>query len=1089
MRKVISFAVHNKLAIWLLTLVVIVGGLYAGLRMKMETMPDFSIPVVSVSTVYPGATPDEIDTDITQPIEQRLQTMPGVQNVTSTTSTGMSSVVLEYGYDKDMDKAVTEVKEVLDQLDLPDQAQAPSVMQISMDAMPVYSISVSGDGQSLEELTGSVEDELLPAVEGVDGVSSVTLSGQQTDRVQITFKESELKKYGLTHDTVVNLIKGNNVSTPLGLYTIDNARHSVVVSGDIRSVDDLKKIEIPAIPQTGASGTGQAQSQAGAAGASGQTGADGQGMGTAQQNQQNQGSQGAAASNPAGAATQGSTGKIPTVPLSDVANVELQHEAESISRTNGKESIGLSVVKGQDANTVDVVNEVKEQAAEFEKDHSGVDIVTMFDQGEPIEQSVSTMLEKAVFGAIFAMLVILLFLRNIRSTLISIVSIPLSLLIAIFLLNQMDVTLNVMTLGAMTIAIGRVVDDSIVVIENIYRRMALPTEKLKGGELIREATHEMFIPIMSSTIVTIAVFLPMALVTGVVGEIFMPFALTIVFSLLASLLVAITVVPMLAHMLFKHGLKNKKQAERAAGPSKMAAFYGRVLNGALNHKLITFGSAIIVLIASLFLIPSIGASFLPENQPKELMITYNPNPGETVDDTKDVALDAEKYLSSNEDMTKIQYSIGGSSSSAMFQASDNQALFYVAYEDDTSDFEQLREDILKELKSLSDRGEWEVQDFNGGSAGSNTTTLYVYGNSIDELQSVVDDVTDKIQDVDGFTDIDSGLEQSYSQYTLVADQAKLGQYGIAAGQIAAALTDSGSTSADQEITTIKREGDDLNVYLTTEGEEGLDSVDDLTGKTISSATGQQVKISDLATVEETEAPQSITKRDGKLYTEVSARVTARDVNGATAELQKAVDGLDLPDGASVDFGGVTEQMNESFSQLGMAMLAAIIIVYFVLVVTFGGGLAPFAILFSLPFAVIGSLVALLISGETISVSSMIGALMLIGIVITNAVVLIDRVIHKEKSGLDTREALIEAAETRLRPILMTAIATVCALIPLVVNVDANGGLISKGLAVTVIGGLISSTLLTLIIVPIVYESLMKLKKRLSRKKKPESVAE
>ncbi|MCO7177129.1 efflux RND transporter permease subunit [Sporolactobacillus kofuensis] len=1067
MRKIISFSMKNKLAVWLLTLVVIIGGIYAGTNMKMETMPSFTIPVVSVSTMYQGAAPNEIDDSVTQPIEQKLQALPGVQNVSSTSSTGMSSVVVEYDYDQDMDKAVNDIKEAVDQVSLPDQAQKPNVMRISMNAMPVYSLSVSAKHLSLGKLSDRVENDLLPEVESVDGVSSVTLSGQQKEDIQISFKANQLKKYGLTQDNVVNLIKGNNVSTPLGLYTIDKSQKSVVVSGNIHSLADLKNMRIPYTPQVGTA----AQS------AQTQTSMQSSAM---QQNAQNQG-QSSAANGPSATGNSAlASVKLPTIQLSDVADVQLQKKAESISRTNGELSIGLSVVKGEDANTVDVVNGVKNKIATFKKNYPQIHTEAMLDQGKPIQQSVSTMLEKAIFGALFAMLVILLFLRNIRTTLISVVSIPLSLLIALILLKQMDVTLNIMTLGAMTIAIGRVVDDSIVVIENIYRRMSLSDEKLKGTELIREATHEMFIPILSSTIVTIAVFLPMALVTGIIGQIFLPFALTIVFSLLASLLVAITLVPMLSSSMFKKGLKKKTHSEER--PGRLASIYRKLLNGALNHKLLVFGSAMIIFVASLFLVPHIGASFMPNDSEKQIILTYNPDPGQTVGGTKKVALQAEKYLESNKNMEKIQYSIGGSSSTAMFQSSDNQALFFVSYKTSTPNFDKLQQKVLDELNNESSHGQWKFQDFGSGSS-SNTLTLYVYGDTLNQLRPVTNRVLKVVKNDKNFTQADSSLSKSFDQYTIAADQKKLGQNGIAAGQIAQSLLSSSSTANNQAMTTIKRNGDDLNVYLKSANDTNLDSVNDLTDKTVTSATGQQVKVSDLAKVNKGIAPQSITKRDGKLYAEITAKVSAKNVSGATTDLQKKIDQLNLPDGASVSFSGVTEQMNDSFSQLGMAMLAAIIIVYFILVVTFGGGLAPFAILFSLPFAIIGSLVALLISGETISVSSMIGALMLIGIVITNAVVLIDRVIHKENNGLSTREAMLEAAGTRIRPILMTAIATICALIPLAIGMEGSGGLISKGLAVTVIGGITSSTILTLFIVPIVYEALMKLKSKWTHKRR------
>lgn len=319
---------------------------------------------------------------------------------------------------------------------------------------------------------------------------------------------------------------------------MDKAQKAVVVDGNITTVEDLKNVTIPVMP-TGAN----------AAGATGATGAAGIDAGAAN------GAAGAGAGNvaPGGAASMG----LPTVKLGELATIEVVGNSESISRTNGKESIGIQIVKANDANTVDVVNGVKDKTEELKAQYKGIDLTVLLDQGKPIEDSVNTMLSKAVFGALFAVIIILVFLRNIRSTIISIISIPLSLLIAVLCLRQMDITLNMMTLGAMTVAIGRVVDDSIVVIENIYRRLSLSGEKLKGRELISAATREMFVPIMSSTIVTIAVFLPLALVSGMVGELFLPFALTMVFALLASLVVAITLVPAMAHSLFRNGLKGK----------------------------------------------------------------------------------------------------------------------------------------------------------------------------------------------------------------------------------------------------------------------------------------------------------------------------------------------------------------------------------------------------------------------------------------------------------------------------------------------------------------------------------------------------
>lgn len=1033
MNKIINFSLKNKFAVWLLTILVTVTGIYSGLNMKLETIPDITTPVVTVTTVYPGATPAEVADKVSKPMEQQLQNLSGVNVVSSSSYQNASSIQVEYDFDKNMEKAETEIKEALANIKLPEGVQDPKVSRVNFNAFPVISLSVASKDESLASLTEKVEKNIVPGLKGLDGVASVQTSGQQVNEVQLVFKTDKMKELGLSEDTVKNIIKGSDVSLPLGLYTFKDTEKSVVVDGNITTIKALKEMKIPAVPSA-ASGQGNpgARSQA-------------------------------PQMNPAAA------NGIPTVALEEIADIKEVGKAESISRTNGKEAIGIQIVKAADANTVDVVNAVKDKVKDFEKKYKDFEIISTFDQGAPIEKSVDTMLSKAIFGAIFAIVIIMLFLRNIRTTLISVISIPLSLLMAILVLKQLDITLNMMTLGAMTVAIGRVVDDSIVVIENIYRRMSLSEEKLRGKDLIREATKEMFVPIMSSTIVTIAVFLPLGLVKGMIGEMFLPFALTIVFALLASLLVAITIVPMLAHSLFKKESMKEKQAHHEEKPSKLANGYKRVLGWALNHKIITSSIAVLLLVGSLALVPIIGVSFLPSEEEKMIIATYNPEPGQTLEDVEKIATKAEKHFQDKKDVKTIQFSLGGEN--PMSPGKTNQAMFFVQYDNDTKNFEKEKEQVIKDLKKMTGKGEWKSQDF-GTSGGSNEIKLYVYGNSSEDIKPVVKDIQSIMKKEKDLKDVDSSIAKTYAEYTLVADQEKLSKMGLTAAQIGMGL----SNQHDRPVlTTIKKDGKDINVYVEAEKHD-YETINDLTDRKITTPLGNEVAVKDVMTVKEGETSNTVKHRDGRVYAEVSAKLTSDDVSKASAAIQKEVDKMDLPSGVDVTMGGVTKDIQESFQQLGLAMLAAIAIVYFVLVVTFGGALAPLAILFSLPFTIIGALVALLISGETLSVSAMIGALMLIGIVVTNAIVLIDRVIHKEREGLSTREALLEAGATRLRPILMTAIATIGALIPLALGFEGSG-LISKGLGVTVIGGLTSSTLLTLLIVPIVYEVLSKFKKK------------
>jgi HAE1 family hydrophobic/amphiphilic exporter-1 len=1039
MNPIINFVMKNKLAVWLITLIITAAGIYSGSKMNLETIPDITIPIVSVTTIYPGATPDQVVNELSEPLEKAVKSLNGVKSVSSTSYQNASSLQIEYSFGTDMKQAEDDVNAALKNVSLPEAAMDPSVGRISINAFPILALSVSNSSSDLEQLTLKVQDLLVPELEGIDGVSSVAVSGQQIEEVILTFNKEKLAANNLDENTVKQIVKGSDMTMPLGLFQFNGEEQSVVIDGNITTVEDLENMLIPVMP------TGTPVSMA-------PTGPPA-------------GMDPAASAPPAGASSEDL--QLPSIKLGDIATIEHVGKAESISRTNGMEAIAVQVVKSQNANTVTVVNDVNELMTQFEKENDGIKISTTLDQGEPIQQSVDTMIDKALFGALFAVIIIMLFLRNFKSTIISIVSIPMSLLIAIMFLKQLDITLNMMTLGAMTVAIARVIDDSIVVVENIFRRMSLPTEKLKGKELVREATKEMFKPIMYSTLVTIAVFLPIALVSGMIGELFMPFALTIVFALLASLIVAITIVPMLAHSLFKKQLYSTTSSHNEK-PSKMAAFYKKVLNWTLNHKLITSVISIALLVGSLFLAPVIGVSFLPDEEQKTMYITYTPEPGETLDTVNSNVESAEDYLLDLKDVDVVQASVGGEN--PMAPGASNGALMFVTFDKDTAEFTKVKEKTIIELQKLSTRGEWKSQDFST-SGSSNAVSYFVYGNNLNDIEPIVENIEKIMSGNNDLKNVKTSLTRKYKEYTLVANQEKLTQYGLTAAQVGMVLY----PNNQQEVLTKIEEGNKTIEVLMNQDQKEHKTIEELLKEKVQSPLGMEIAISELVDIQEGTTSDTISRKDGKLFASVTAEITTKDVAKTSTAIQKKIDELKIPSNVTISTAGVTEDITEAFTQLGLAMLAAIAIVYLILVITFGGGLAPLAILFSLPFTVIGALVGLWIAGETISVSAMIGLLMLIGIVVTNAIVLIDRVINKEQEGLTTRDAILEAGSTRLRPILMTALATIGALIPLAIGAEGSG-LISKGLGVTVIGGLTSSTLLTLIFVPIVYEFLGKFRK-------------
>ncbi|MGE7781597.1 efflux RND transporter permease subunit [Peribacillus sp. NPDC097264] len=1019
MRGLVNFVLRNKLAVWLLTIIITVSGIYSGTQMKTETIPDITIPYLTVMGVYPGATPEKVMDEVSIPLEEAVEGLEDVKAVYSNSYSNMSNIQVEYEYGIDMDEAKRALESAIDGVKLPEKAEEPTITAISLNMMPVMALSVSSTKEDIVELTSTVEDSLLPKIEKIDGVASATTTGQHIEEVELTYDEAKMAKLDLTEDKVKEMIQASDLAVSLGLYEFEEGEQAVSVDGKFMTAKELKGMLIPVTPS---------------------------------------------ASNPA-----------PFVKLSDIAKVELVGKEESVSRTNGENAIAIQIVKGQEANTVDVVNDVKDLIKEEEKKIDGLVVDVSLDQGEPIEESVSTMIEKALFGGLIAILIILLFLRDIKSTIISIISIPVSIFMAFLILNGLGITLNIMTLGAITVAIGRVIDDSIVVVENIYRRMHLKDEKLTGRALVREATIEMFKPIMSSTLVTVAVFAPLIFVGGMVGELFTPFALTMTFALLASLVVAITIVPALSHFLFKKKLYGEKTESNHKELGKLAKGYKRVLRWTLNHKVITSIISVVLLAGSLALTPLIGFSFLGSEEEKVMYLTYTPEPGELKDETLANLEVVEKKLLKRDEIDIVQLSVteDGDSMAAMMGGGGSGALMYLIFDPDMKNFPEVREEIEEYVFNIGQSGEWKSQNFSSMSVASDEVSYTFYSEDLGKLNDAVKTVEGVMKKNDGLKDVSSSTEDAYVEYTFKVEQDELLKYGLTTAQIIGMLSPS---TQEEVLTTIEKDGESVEVIVQQDQDEQPKSIDDMLDKKVPTATGTTMKLSELVTVKEGTTLNTLARSKGEYYATVSGTITDKDISKATSEIDEDIDKLDLPKGVTIGVAGVAADMSETFTQLGLAMIAAIAIVYFILVVTFREGVAPFAILFSLPFTVIGSFVGLLIAGETISVSVMMGLLMLIGIVVTNAIVLVDRIIHMERDGMSMREAILEAGATRLRPILMTAIATIGALMPLAFG-SGGGGLISKGLGITVIGGLASSTLLTLLIVPIVYEVLSKLFKK------------
>lgn len=1010
MKRIIDFSIKNKLAIWILTLFIIILGVYSGNSMKLETLPNINEPVVDITTIYSGASPNEVLKSVTNPLEQRISNLEGVENVTSTSLEGASSIQVEYNLKKNMEEAENEIKDALQSVTLPPNTNNPEVKRVSFNDLPVLVLSLKDSERALEELSDIASSEIKNDFEAIEGISEVKIIGGDQKEVEITFSPEKLEEYRLSEENLIEYIKTVSEDASLGLQIVDDQEQSLIFKKSVESKDDLPNLLIP-IPV-------------------------------------------------------GNSNDAISIELEEIATIDEVTKKDSVSRINGEDAIGIQIYKSNDGNTVQVVDAVKEKMASAEEKFNTIEFSSVLNEGDPIKDSVELMFHKALMGAAFAMLIILIFLRNFKTTIIAIVSIPLSLVIALIFLNQMNITLNLMTLGAMTVAIGRVVDDSIVVIENIYRRMILNEEVLKGAQLIKEATAEMFSPVVSSTIVTIAVFFPLGLIDGPVGELFYPFGLTIVLSLLASLVVSITLVPMMAHFLLKKkNLKPEKQKK------KKSTIYLSFLKWCLNHKIVSFVAINLLLVSSLLLLPMLGVSFIPGGQSNTIIASYNPLPGSTNNEIINEVEKAEDILLNREHIQNVQASFGNGN--PLNPSDAKQVLFIINYNEELADITG-EEDTVGSMLKEENSGEWDIQSTG---SGNNQLALYVYGDDILEVNASLKKIEEKLLTEKELTGLKTSSSDELKQLGFTLKPDKMASLNIQPVQVYQALN-----LVPTETLTTFTEGENVLPLRIHKAEDG-DTSKAMLDRTIVNAANEKIKLGEVVTLSQEVAPASITKRNGEVYGAITANITSKDVTETTEDIQNQIKELNFPESIKVEFGGVVEQIDESFNQMAIAIGSAIFIVYFVLVVTFGGGLAPLAILSSLPYIIIGSLVGLMITNEPISISVMIGVLMLIGIVVTNAIVFVDRIIQKQKENFGLRQAILEAGATRLRPILMTALATIGALLPLVISDGGEGsGLISKGLGVTVIGGLISSTLITLIIVPLVYESLMLLKNKLIREK-------
>ncbi|MGC0250950.1 efflux RND transporter permease subunit [Pseudactinotalea sp. Z1748] len=1054
------FSLRNRALVALAAIIAVLGGLWSAATLKQELIPDFELPIVVVITPYPGASPDVVDDQVSVPISQAATAVQGLESTTATSNANVSTVLLELAYGTEAGTAQQQMQMALSRLSLPEAAD-PQVMVGSFDDLPVVQLAVTAP-EDPEQTVQTLRDVVVPELEALDGVRDVSLSGAVDEVVTIDVDAGALAMAGLSPDVIVSTLDSHGMVIPAGTLRDDPRALNVQVGEALEGVDD-----VAALPLRNAEGE--------------------------------------------------------VLRLDEVAEVSVeQEEATSFARTNGQTSFGLAVTATPEGNTVEISDQVADLLPELEQFLAeGAEISVIIDQAPFITQSVQDLGVEGMLGLIFAVIVILIFMRAWRPTGVTALSIPLSLLITIIGVNVVGYTLNLLTLAALTVSIGRVVDDSIVVIENIERHLSYGGPK---HQAVLTGVREVGGAITSATVATAAVFVPIGLVGGLVGELFRPFAFTAAAALLVSLLVALTIVPVLAWWLLPLAKGAPSEAEPTAGAGQrghvgaheqaqerrgpLQRGYLATLRLALAHPVITLLIAAGLLGGTVALVPQMETEFIGDSGDNTVSIAQSLPSGTSLQARDEAAAQVEAILEDIEEVQTYQVTGGEAEGVMAFVGAGQDATFMVSL-DLEADAAQVEQRLREELADLgSDAGELTVSPGQAALAGG--VEVVVTAADSEDLADAAQQVRDAVVEVPDTTDVASNLAEDLATVTVSVDRDGAAEVGLSEAQVgqsvAAALngiplgqiiTDTGEIDVVMQIGEAPlsmTELEELPVGTVPAEPAGSPAPGDAPGQIPGDAptdapegmapgdlpegldqpgpapVGEPdpVLLADIAEVEEVDLPTSVTRSGGIQSATITASSTATDLGAQGAALQEALDDLHLPEGASVQVGGVMADQDEAFANLGLALLLSLAIVYLVMVGTFRSLVQPLILMISVPFAATGSIGLLLITGTPLGVAGLVGALMLVGVVVTNAIVLIDLINQYRRAGMGLARAIEDGARHRLRPILMTAFATMGALVPMALGITGGGAFISRPLALVVIGGLFTSTILTLVLVPVLY---------------------
>lgn len=1010
----------------MVVLVVLMLGAVSLNQLAIDLFPEMNMPVAVTVVQYDGVGPEEMEKLVTEPLEDQLSTISGIKSVQSESSLGSSLIITQFEWGADMDHNTTQIREKTDLIKpfLPEGIEEPMILKMDLDMMPIMILGVTGEGD-LEQVKKTVEDKIKPRLERISGVASVDVTGGQTREIRVEVSPYLLQSYGLSISDVSNMIRAENNNFSVGDVEQGKKDYLVRVKGEFEEVKELEEILIPL-----------------------------------------------------------KTGE--TVQLRDVAKIHDGYEEQtSYSLINGEPSIAVSIQKQSDANTVEVSDQVQAELDLIEKELPGnIKVEMPMDQAEFIRMSIDQVKQNGLIGALLAVIVLFLFLRSIRSTLIVGTAIPISIIATFSLVHFAGLTLNMMTLGGLALGIGMMVDSAIVILENIYRYR----EEGHGAlEAARLGASEVTSAVTASTITTICVFLPIVYVEGIASQIFTPLALTVTFSLIASLLVALTLVPMLSSKLLVVEVKQEKPkniiqkigsvwVKFLDGIDKL---YSKVLKWAMFHRKTVVAVTIAALVGSALLVPKVGMEFMPAQDSGEFTLTAELPNSIILEETEKVATRIEDTLVDIPEIDTIFMSVGsGGGMPGMSMGSESNKISItgklVDLADRTRSIDEVTDEIREKNKNIP--GVDVSISTDAGAMGAGTPIeIIIKGHDLDTLEDLENQFAEKVKKVPGTREVTTSLADGAPELTINLDRKKASAYGINASQVSQTIRQGLQGEVSSKYRT---GGDEINIktYLP---EKDRKRIDDLNRLMVISPTGVSVPVEEVATLKYETGPTTISREDQSRKVSVTGDISGRDLKSVTDDIEKATKDIPIPSGYQVEFGGSNKDMMESFSSLGLALIMAIFLVYMVLAAQSEALLYPFIIMFSLPPMLIGIVGGLLITGKTFNVVSFIGVIMLAGIVVNNAIVLVDYIGILRKRGMVKMDAILEAGPTRLRPILMTTLTTVLALLPQAIGVG-EGSEVSAPMAVVVVFGLSFSTLITLLLVPVVYSLLDALAHKIQR---------